>query len=260
MRKNILLSLLSIIGVLNGFAWGQKGHDVVAYIAEQHLTPTTKAVVDSILNGQSMVYWSNWLDNASHTQKYSYTKTWHYKNIDAGVKYEEAPVHPQGDVVTGIYKQLEVLNSDKSTKQESALALKMLIHLVGDMHQPMHMGHKSDLGGNKWVVKYFNRDNNLHSVWDSSLVESAHKWSYTEWQAQIDRASEEFQSELVKGDIIDWAKETHQLATDVYNKTPQDYKISYDYIAEWTPTIEIQLLRGGLRLAHLLNNIYDSAK
>lgn len=258
MRKNILLSLFSIIGVLNGLAWGQKGHDVVAYIAEQHLTPTTKVVVDSILNGQSMVYWSNWLDNASHTPKYAYTKTWHYKNIDAGVKYDEAPIHPQGDVITGIQQQLEVLKFDKSTKQESALALKILIHLVGDMHQPMHMGHKSDLGGNKWVVKYFNRDNNLHSVWDSSLVESAHKWSYTEWQYQIDRVSEDLQLQLIEGDIVDWAKETHEIATEVYDKTPQNHNISYDYIAEWTPTIEIQLLRGGLRLAHILNSLYDA--
>lgn len=258
MKKSILSIVVATMTVVNVFGWGQKGHDVVAYIAEQHLTPKTKAVVDSLLNGQSMVYWSNWLDNASHTDKYAYTKTWHYKNIDADQSFDAAPIHPQGDIVTGLMEQIKVLKSDKASKQEAALALKIVVHLVGDLHQPMHMGHKSDIGGNKWTIKYFGKDNNLHKVWDSSLVESTHKWSYTEWQVQIDRVSESEEAELIKGDITDWAKETHILATAVYADTPQGTNISYDYIADCAPVIEIQLLRGGLRLAHLLNTIYDA--
>ena len=68
---------------LQVFGWGQKGHDTVAYIAECHLTPATKQAVESLLDGKSIVYWANWLDNASHTPEYAYSKTWHYKNIDA---------------------------------------------------------------------------------------------------------------------------------------------------------------------------------
>lgn len=257
-RKNNLTLILSILCSINCFGWGQKGHDVVAYIAEKHLTEKTMHAVDSILNGQSMVYWSNWLDNASHTSKYKYTKTWHYKNIDANQAFEDAPVHQQGDIVTALTTQIDILKSSTTIKQDAALALRMVIHLIGDLHQPMHMGHLSDLGGNKWPVKFFNRDNNLHSVWDSSILESAHKWSYTEWQNQIDRVTPELEKELVSGCVTDWAKETHELATTVYDKTEQGYNISYDYVAEWAPTIEIQLLKGGLRLAHILNSVYDS--
>ena len=258
MKKSILSIVVATMTVVNVFGWGQKGHDVVAYIAEQHLTPKTKAIVDSLLNGQSMVYWSNWLDNASHTDKYAYTKTWHYKNIDANQAFDDAPVHQQGDIVTALTSQIDILKSSPTIKQDAALALRMVIHLIGDLHQPMHMGHFSDLGGNKWSVKFFNRDNNLHSVWDSSILESAHKWSYTEWQNQIDRVTPELEKELISGYLTDWAKETHELATSIYNSTEQGYNISYDYVAEWTPTIEIQLLKGGLRLAHILNSIYDS--
>lgn len=256
MKKNIVAVVISALCVFNCFAWGQKGHDTVAFIAEQHLTDKAKHAVDSILAGKSMVYWSNWLDNASHTPEYAYTKTWHYKNIDAGVEFEAMPLNPDGDVVTGLKSQIEVLKSPESTITESVLALKIVIHLVGDMHQPMHMGHKTDLGGNRWPVKYFRRDNNLHSIWDSSLVESAHKWSYTEWQSQIDRESEDVNQTLVKGSIEDWAKETHKIATAIYDSTPQNHEISYDYIAEWTPVIEMQFLKGGLRLAYILNSIY----
>ncbi len=257
MKKSILTSLLLTIACLNAWAWGQKGHDVTAYIAEQHLTPTAKAAVESILDGRSIVYWANWLDNASHQRPLVYTKTWHYKNIDEGVRYEEAPANPAGDAVTAIKSRIEILNNPESSLEERQLALKILIHVVGDIHMPLHMGHATDLGGNRIKVKFFNRENNLHSVWDSSLPESAHKWSYTEWQQQIDRANPALQTEIISGTVDDWAKETVAIASDVYTYFQPGANISYNDIARWTPTIEQQFLRGGLRLAYLLNTIFD---
>jgi hypothetical protein len=257
MKKSILTSLLLTIACLNAWAWGQKGHDVTAYIAEQHLTPTAKAAVESILDGRSIIYWANWLDNASHQRPLAYTKTWHYKNIDEGVRYEEAPANPAGDAVTAIKSRIEILNNPESSLEERQLALKILIHVVGDIHMPLHMGHATDLGGNRIKVKFFNRENNLHSVWDSSLPESAHKWSYTEWQQQIDRANPALQTEIISGTVDDWAKETVAIASDVYTYFQPGANISYNDIARWTPTIEQQFLRGGLRLAYLLNTIFD---
>ncbi len=257
MKKSILTSLLLTIACLNAWAWGQKGHDVTAYIAEQHLTPTAKAAVESILDGRSIIYWANWLDNASHQRPLAYTKTWHYKNIDEGVRYEEAPANPAGDAVTAIKSRIEILNNPETSLEERQLALKILIHVVGDIHMPLHMGHATDLGGNRIKVKFFNRENNLHSVWDSSLPESAHKWSYTEWQQQIDRANPALQTEIISGTVDDWAKETVAIASDVYTYFQPGANISYNDIARWTPTIEQQFLRGGLRLAHLLNTIFD---
>ncbi len=255
--KKYILSLAMMACALVASAWGQKGHDVTAYIAEQHLTPATKAAVDSIFEGRSMVYWANWLDNASHTMDYAYTKTWHYKNIDADRTYEDAPANPAGDVVQGIKQQIEFLSDETISPEKANLALKILVHLVGDMHQPMHMGHATDLGGNRVKVKYFGRENNLHSIWDSSLVESAHKWSFTEWQQQIDRATDEQQAEIIAGTVDDWAKQTLGIAREVYVYFQPGNNVMYNEIARWTPTIEDQFLRGGLRLAHILNTIFD---
>jgi hypothetical protein len=204
-----------------------------------------------------MIYWANWLDNASHTQQYAYTKTWHYKNVDEGVRYEEAPANPAGDAVTAIKQQLEILSNPKATEQARNLALKILIHVTGDLHQPMHMGHATDLGGNRVKVKFFNSDTNLHSIWDTNLVESAHKWSYTEWVDQIDRSSDAARKDIVKGSIDDWAKETIAITDVVYKQMPEGTRISYDQIANSAPIIEQQLERGGLRLAHLLNQLFD---
>lgn len=243
---------------LPSFGWSQKGHDTVAFIAENHLTPATKAAVDSLLDGKSIVYWSNWLDNASHTPEYAYSKTWHYKNIDADQTFRSAPLLPSGDIVRAINEQVAVLADTNIDDSRRALALKIVTHLLGDIHQPMHLGHASDRGGNSWTVKYFKQPTNLHSLWDSRLVESGHKWSYTEWQQQIDRATPA-EVEVILTDAYPehWAEETYEICKKVYETTPQDTNVSYDYIAQWTPTVEQQFLRGGLRLADILNTVFD---
>ncbi len=257
MKKTILSAIILSLAWLNAAAWGQKGHDVTAYIAEQHLTPKTKATVDSLLNGMSMVYWANWLDNASNTPEYAYTKTWHYKNVDEGVRYEEAPANPAGDAVLAIKSRIEILTDPASTPEERDLALKILIHVTGDIHCPMHMGHATDRGGNRVEVNFFNKPTNLHSVWDSSIPEAAHKWSYSEWQQQINRLTPEQQAEVVAGSIDDWAKQTLALSTFMYERFQPGCNIAYREVAECTPIAEQQFVRGGLRLAHLLNSIYD---
>ncbi|MDE6278325.1 MAG: S1/P1 nuclease [Muribaculaceae bacterium] len=241
-------------------AWGQKGHDVTAYIAEKHLTPVAADSVSALLDGRSLVYWANWLDNASHTPDYAYTKTWHYKNIDEGVAYEDAPLNEKGDVVRATIEMAEILRDSVSTRSQKVLALKILTHVVGDMHQPMHMGHLSDRGGNEVKLKYFGRETNLHSIWDGSLPESAHKWSYSEWQQQLDRLKPEAEAQIMGGTPDDWAKETYEITARVYNYFPKGSNASYNHIAYWTPVIEQQLLRGGLRLAALLNSIFDPAE
>lgn len=244
--------------MVNAYGWSQKGHDTVAYIAEQHLTPATTAAVDSILEGRSLVYWANWLDNASHTEDYNYTQTWHYKNIDADQTFEDAPKNPQGNIVDAIYDQVEVLKDDQTSLNDKALALKMVVHFLGDIHQPMHLGHATDRGGNSYFVNFFSKPTNLHSVWDYDIPEAAHAWSHTEWQREIDRLSpEEMQAILAGGNPDEWGKETYEICNEIYDTTPEESVIGYDYIAKWTPVIESRLLYGGLRLADILNSVFD---
>ncbi len=255
--KRLIALLAGLLVAFNALAWGQKGHDVVAYIAEQHLTPAAAAAIDKLLDGHSPVYYANWLDNASHTPAYAYTKTWHYLNIDEGETLDSMPKNPKGDILTAITTLVEEIRAGKLSPEEEGIRLRMLIHLVGDLHCPMHAGRLSDLGGNRCVVLFFDKATNLHAVWDSDLVEASHRWSYTEWQQQIDRASEEEIAAIQCGTPRDWLLQTHALCTPIYDRTPAGTKISYDYIAAATPTIEQQLLRGGLRLARLLNTLYD---
>ena len=194
MKKLFFLGLC-LLAARSGFAWGQKGHDVTAYIAECHLTPAAAKKIDKVLGGYSPVYFANWLDNASHTPEYAYTKTWHYLNVDEGRTLDDMPANPQGDI------------------------LKAVTEIV-------------------------------------AKLESAHKWSYTEWQRQIDRLTKQEAEAVAAGTPADWVAETLEICRKVYDETPEGSRISYDYIAAAAPVIERQLLRAGHRLARLLNEIY----
>ena len=255
--KRILIIMLALCATLPSFGWGQKGHDVVAYIAECNLQPKVYQKVVDRLGGHSLVYYANWLDNASHTDRYRYTKTWHYANVDEGYTYETMPKNEKGDVVEAINGLVAELKSGKLSREQEDVRLRMLIHLVGDIHCPMHAGRLSDRGGNSVIVKFFGNDTKLHSLWDTALVESAHKWSYTEWEQQLNRyCTPKRKAEIAKGEPKDWLKESHAAATEIYFASPTKGRLSYDYVTYFTPTIEQRLLAGGLRLAMILNEIY----
>lgn len=255
--KRITLLLLLLCISISASAWGPKGHDAVAYIAEKHLSKRILKKVTEVLDGHSLVYYANWMDNASHTDEYAHTKTWHYVNVDANEESYAASVkEPKGDVVTAINDIVAALKSGELTLEEEQSNLKMLIHLVGDMHCPMHAGYKSDRGGNGTQVKYFGSSKKLHSVWDSEIVESAHRWSYQEWQEQVDRASKKEVRAMAQGTPNDWIEETVVLSRNVYENSPRGVNLSYDYVAMYAPIIEEQFLKGGIRLAKLLEEIY----
>ncbi len=256
MKKTLLLAIICLSTTLQALAWGQKGHDVAAYIAERNLSPKALKAVEAILDNHSLVYYSSWLDTASHTEEYSHTSTWHYRNIDEGKTTETMERNPKGDVVSATIDIVEQLKSGTLSPEDEKVAVMMLIHLVGDMHCPMHAGRLSDLGGNKRTVYFFGSKRNLHSVWDSALIESAHKWGYTEWAEQLDRGTKKERAAMTAGGPEEWFEDSFEAAKAVYAATPEDYKISYDYIAEFAPLAERQLLLAGLRLASLLNEIY----
>ncbi|MBR6814594.1 MAG: S1/P1 nuclease [Alistipes sp.] len=256
MKRLFFTAVMALMIVPNAFGWGQKGHDVVAYVAEQNISCRVARKVAKVLEGHSLVYYANWMDNASHTPEYAHTSTWHYANVDEGYTYQTMPKNENGDVVQAVMQLTEQLKKGGMTPQEESVALRMLIHLVGDLHCPMHAGHKSDLGGNLVEVLYFGKPQKLHSIWDSALVESAHNWGYTEWQREIDRQPRKEDKKLQQGSVEEWFSETVELSKGVYKDMPEGAKISYDEVAKYAPLIEQQLLKGGLRLARLLEEIY----
>ena len=127
---------------------------------------------------------------------------------------------------------------------------------VADMHCPMHVGRLSDKGGNWLVIKWFGDKTNLHTLWDSKLVESAHAWSYTEWQQNLDRCTKSEFKEMSAGTPEDWLTETWKITVDIYANVKTDENYSYKYVYDYAPVVERQFLLAGYRLAALLNRIF----
>lgn len=271
--KKFLIALVSIAALFNttaAYSWGPTGHDVVAAIAEAHLTPKTQEALDKILGGHSIVYYSSWMDGIQNSPYweagYKQTKTWHYANVDKGETYQSMKKNEAGDVVVATERLVSELKNNYENLTDSMRAdyVKMIVHMVGDMHCPMHAGRLSDLGGNRTKVRWFGRNTNLHSVWDSKIVESARNWSYSEWRDQLDRPNrgqeDEFYESVSGGTIEEWFVETVENATVIYEYVEgkeENPNLSYQFVHDFSPMLENRLLVGGYRLAYVLNSIFD---
>lgn len=268
MKRYITYTLIALlfVSMLPATAWGPKGHDVVAAIAEQHLTCKAKRQISKLLDGKSIVYYSSWMDNIQNSpyweDGYYKTKTWHYANVDKGLTYETMQKNENGDVVTALTMLTdEMLDNYKHlTDSMKVDYLKMIVHMVGDLHCPMHAGRLSDLGGNRMKVKWFRQDTNLHSVWDSKMIDSARKWSYTEWCDQLDRKDRKYRKEVMSGTYEDWFTETVEAAADIYEYVESmdqaSPNLSYQFVYDFSPLLEERLLHAGYRLAYVLNEIF----
>ena len=258
----ILLFVSFTFASIDLFAWGLKGHDVIACIAEHHLTEKAKENIDKILGGKSMIYYSSWIDNVQNSpywiNGYDRTNTWHYFNVDEGFTPQTMPRNPKGDVVSALNMIIDSLGNYQNELSDSVKIdyLRMLIHFVGDMHCPMHVGHLSDKGGHGVRIKWFGQNTNLHTLWDTKLVESVHAWSYTEWQQNLDRCTQEEFDEMSAGTPEDWLIETWHITVGIYEYTKPEENYSYKYMYDYAPVVERQFLVAGYRLAALLNKIF----
>lgn len=254
--RRLLVLLVLVLSCSTAFGWGKKGHDIICYIAECHLSDAALERVSEVLDGRSMVYYSSWADQVKYEGEFSYTREWHYFSMEHKDSAASARRSKGGDVLSAVEAIVSELKGGDLTAEDEAVALKLLIHLVGDMHQPMHLGRYDDGGGSDIPVVYFVESTSLHAAWDYHIVMGCREWSYTEWQQQIDRVSEVEEAVIVGGSYADWIDATHDITVQLYRDTPPETRIHYKYVAKYTPVVEQQLLYAALRLAHILNDIY----
>ena len=237
--------------------WGATGHRATGEIAENNLTKKAKRQIDKLLQGESLAFVSTYADEIkSDKEKFGKFYTWHYVNMPLDGVYNEVEKNPKGDLITGIKECVAVLKNDKSTIEDKRFYLKMLVHLMGDLHQPLHIGQKEDKGGNAIQVQWHGKSSNLHRVWDGDLI---NEWnmSYLELADNARDLSKEQIKSLQKGDVIDWMKDTHILTKKVYGSVKSGAKLRYRYSYDYFPVVREQLQKGGLRLAKLLNEIFS---
>jgi len=234
--------------------WGATGHRTIGKIAEDYLKGKTKRKIAEILDGQSLSLVSTFGDDIKADKRYNKFYTWHYVNMPFGVKYEDSDKNPDGDLVSGIEKCKTIIMNENTTKEDKAFYLKLLVHLIGDLHQPMHVGRAEDKGGNMIQVQWFNKGTNLHRLWDSDMI-NHFNMTYTELANNAGEISKEQVKFLQKGSIADWANETQKLAIKTYASVEIGEKLGYKYVYDNFNLVRSQLQVGGIRLAKVLNDI-----
>ena len=235
--------------------WGQTGHRVVGEIAEQYLTNKTKKKLAELLDHRSLAFSATFADEIKSDDRYDSLSTWHYVNMPFDMTYENSIKNPKGNLVTAIEFCKTIIQDKTSSKADKAFYLKFLIHLIGDLHQPMHIGLEEDRGGNNIKLEWFYKDTNLHSVWDSKMIDD-YGMSYTELANNVDYLSKDDVKNMQKGTIVDWVNETQQLTKKVYASVNQGDNLRNEYSYLYFDTVRAQLQKGGVRLAEVLNDLF----
>ncbi|WP_378183577.1 S1/P1 nuclease [Aquimarina sp. SS2-1] len=259
MNTRYAILFLLLLVSFNGFSitedWGKTGHRVTGEIAESYLTDKAKRNISKLLNGKGLAFVSIYADEIKSDDRFRGYSPWHYLNFPFDKKYGQEKPSENGDLVQGIQKCIEVLKSETSSEEDKEFYLKMLVHFVGDLHQPLHVGRGEDKGGNDIQVRWFKEGSNLHRVWDSEMIDY-YKMSYSELADNADELSIAEIEAIEKGDVLDWIYESQDLAKKVYKSANVGEKLGYKYMYNHFPTVRAQLQKGGIRLAKILNDIF----
>jgi hypothetical protein len=266
-------------------AWGDDGHQVVALVAQAFLTPEVKRRVTGLLSSDtdnltahdiaSAATWADKYRDSNHNGARARTRQWHFVDIEIqSPNLDQAcfnhPKIPAGTVASNgpaddcvvdkIVEFAAELANPATDPEEQVVALKFLLHFVGDLHQPLHSSDDMDRGGNdKKVSAQGIRAGNLHSYWDTAFVEqlgSDPKKIASDLIGHISRAQ---RTKWEAGDPAAWAEETFKVAKDDAYDLPEpsrkgNFELPADYVTTATGDVAQQLSKAGVRLAFILNN------
>ncbi|MFM1877509.1 MAG: hypothetical protein RLZZ241_375 [Bacteroidota bacterium] len=236
--------------------WSATGHRVVGQVADKNLNVRARKEVNRLLKGQSLAEAATFGDDIKSEPAFRKFSPWHYVNLTPDGTYEEVKDNKEGDIVQGIAYCIQVLKDNAASEADQAFYLKLLIHFIGDLHQPLHVGRAEDRGGNQIQLQWFDRGTNLHRLWDSNLIDD-YGMSYMELAENLPKWSKAKINDVQGGEVLDWVYEVRTVVNRIYDGVNTGDKLSYRYSYDWWPTVEDQLLRGGLRLAAVLNAIYQ---
>jgi hypothetical protein len=241
-------------------AWGVLGHRVVGQIADSYLTPKAKTEIRKVLGFESIAMASNWPDFIKSDPAYKYLSTWHYVNLDADLTEDAVKTFLKNDTAVDAYTKINFITTELKknkllTQETKQLYIRLLIHIIGDIHQPLHVGREADRGGNAIKVKWFSDEANLHQVWDEKLV-NFQQLSYTEYATAINFTTAAQRAAWQKWTLADWIYDSYKLANKVYAETVPDSRLDYLYNFKFVAPMNEQLLKGGLHLAFVFNEVY----
>ena len=255
--KRITILLLTVLLLSPAvFAWGPKGHRIVAQVAYELLTNKTRKHVDAVLGKQGMIYLSTWSDEIKSDTIYPESHDWHYQDLDGGLT-DEAITDMLTNYPTVGGNMFRALDSLAMLLQQDPTnhdALVFYVHLYADRYCPMHVAHLDDKGGNAVKMKWFGQNTNLHSVWDSKLLESK-GFSYTEYANYLNNVFGDQYKDIHQMSPAATILYTYHITDDIYTYHTTWSGNAYHYTYNWLTAVEKQMYMAGVHLAKQLNQI-----
>ena len=250
MNRHVLGFLLFFCFIGSASAWGPRGHKIVAQIARQYLDKSVADSVDYYLEGMSLEKAGYWMDEVVMNTSYDFMKPWHFIAIESDKTYVRSK---NPDIVNVLENLVATLKKKRTSKKETFLSIKVLTHLVADIHQPLHCGFVKDKGGSLIKLRFFFKGTDLHEVWDSEVLE------YQSITAEdcLRLASNFTKRDITtyqKIDVLAWMEESRALLSYAYDF--KGSKLGDEYVEKVTPIIKMQLVKAGLRLASVLNQTF----
>lgn len=253
MKKVLLLPLLILI-MNHAMAWGPIGHRIVGLIAEKHLSKKARKNIERILGNETLAEVSVFMDFIKSDNTKRHMNPWHYMTIPDGQTYDQVGTPEEGDVYVTMTRLISEIETKQFTDEDEAFALKCLVHLIGDVHQPLHVGNGEDGGGNDVKLEFFWESSNLHRVWDSGIIDQQ-KYSYSEYVEWINHPTDEQVAAWQSDSMMDWITESASYRDQIYD-LPESMKINYRYVYDNIELVNLRLLQAGVRLAGVLNELY----
>jgi hypothetical protein len=250
--KTTVLTVALLLGSTQLFAWGHKGHTLVAEVAFNYMDETTRKNVLQYLDGMTLEEAGNWMDAIKSDHANDYMKPYHYIDFEKG-----SAVAPEGEnIITVLNRTLKELDHKETlSHDEIKRRILFLFHLIGDLHQPLHVGYPSDKGGNTVQLNFMGTvGTNLHSTWDTGIIE--YKATSLAEVLNSKKYSPEALAAVQKIDIIGWAKQSRGYLKDAY--TVKNNKADDRYVDTVYPIIKTQLLDAGIRLASVLEHYFKT--
>ena len=236
-------------------AWGYPAHRLIAAIAATRLNAATSRAVAALAGDESLAHLSTWADEIRPQRPD--TKRWHYVDIPRSastyVAARDCARLDEGDcLLAALDRSAAVLRSRTTSFDERRDALRWLVHLVGDLHQPLHCTDDDDAGGNRIAVRFLGSSRNLHAVWDGDLLDAAIS-ATPGFRSRVVAAARALPAARTVT-FVGWALETHAVgAAHVYGDLPADRRLAASYVVAHAPIVERQLARAGARLGDVLN-------
>ena len=260
MIKRIFTTIIAAGCTLVLVSWGVTGHRTIGKIAEKHLTPQAQAAVGALLGSESLADVSTYADQVRSREPYKYTAPWHYINMPSGLNAEgftkEVVQQQKDNVYRALLQCKNDLTDTTKSREQKIFALKFIVHLVGDLHQPMHVSRSEDQGGNKIRVTFLGKPGNLHGLWDSGLPEHE-GLSYEQLASKVDQASRRQIRRWQQDDPLTWLYESYQISEQLYADAAKSPDFDEAYYQAHIPVFEQRMEMAGIRLAGMLNAIYS---